>query len=188
MNAPDFPHRRRCTAYRREWARRLIARGNPPGTLVPAYGSPAWCALPESDPARIAAVVLAAEAWAWTRDLLPELPAAVRGDGPSRQGGHTVGDLGFDPLTRPRLTPRPSGGPAAESHDPVRGDGPTRQGEHIDPDLGFDHTPIDPPGNGPVTPGSPDHPGDGPPRQGGHPPDEPPGPGPATPGNQGGQP
>lgn len=184
MNAPDFPHRRRCAAYRREWARRLIARGNPPGPLVPAYGSPAWCALPESDPARIAAVVLAAEAWAWTRDLLPELPAAVRGDGPDRQGAATPGEQAQPtPASEP-----PGDGSATPGSTPVRGDDPPRQGDH-------------PPDGGSAQYDQGQHPdqtasGDGPPGHGFAGYDlrkhsgqvDPPGNGPATPGNQGGQP
>jgi hypothetical protein len=51
---------------RQEWAQRLIARHPSP----PAYGSPEWLELPESHPAKIAAVVIAAECWATDGDEL----------------------------------------------------------------------------------------------------------------------
>ncbi len=44
---------------RRAWAYRFIARVQTP---PPEYGSPAWVALPDSDPRKVAAVVIAAEA------------------------------------------------------------------------------------------------------------------------------
>ncbi|WP_028646664.1 DUF2742 domain-containing protein [Nocardiopsis sp. CNT312] len=80
MPETSRPHVR---SYRREWARRLIARGNTT-TPPPAYGTPAWCALPEAHPAKIAAVVLAAEAWAWGTDPLPEKDQRPTG---SERGG-----------------------------------------------------------------------------------------------------
>lgn len=43
-------------------ARRLLSRV-PAGTVVPRYGSPEWDALPDQDPRRAAAVVIAAECW-----------------------------------------------------------------------------------------------------------------------------
>ncbi len=39
---------------------------------VPKYGSAEWLALPEGDPAKVAAVVVAAECWATEGDELPE--------------------------------------------------------------------------------------------------------------------
>ena len=52
-------HLRRC------WASSLIRRaGKPP----PSYGSPDWLALPEGSPAKVASVVVAAEAWALDGD------------------------------------------------------------------------------------------------------------------------
>jgi hypothetical protein len=53
---------------RREWAQRLIDRAPNP----PAYNSPEWLALPESHPAKVAAVVVAAESWARDGDELEE--------------------------------------------------------------------------------------------------------------------
>jgi len=56
-------HLRRC------WASSLIRRaGKPP----PSYGSPEWLALPEGSPAKVASVVVAAEAWAVDGDDIPE--------------------------------------------------------------------------------------------------------------------
>lgn len=52
---------------RQEWAANLIQRG---GTMVPPYGSPEWVSLPEGHPAKIAAVVVAAESWARDGDDL----------------------------------------------------------------------------------------------------------------------
>ncbi len=52
-------------ARRRRWADSLIRKaGKPP----PSYGSPAWLALPEGSPAKVASVVVAAEAWALDGD------------------------------------------------------------------------------------------------------------------------
>lgn len=53
---------------RQRWARHLIERHSAP----PAYGSPEWLALPEAHPAKIAAVVVAAECWAMDGDELEE--------------------------------------------------------------------------------------------------------------------
>lgn len=53
---------------RREWAQRFIDRAPNP----PAYGSPEFLALPEGHPAKIAAVVVAAESWARDGDELEE--------------------------------------------------------------------------------------------------------------------
>lgn len=52
---------------RQEWAANLIRRA---GDDVPSYGSPEWLALPESHPAKVAAVVIAAESWAMDGDDL----------------------------------------------------------------------------------------------------------------------
>lgn len=51
---------------RREWAQRFIDRAPNP----PAYNSPEFLALPEGHPAKIAAVVVAAECWAVGGDNL----------------------------------------------------------------------------------------------------------------------
>lgn len=53
---------------RRRWAQALISRasGRPP-----RYGSPEWLALPDG-PEKVAAVVIAAEAWASSGDVLEE--------------------------------------------------------------------------------------------------------------------
>ncbi|NRQ51554.1 hypothetical protein [Aeromicrobium stalagmiti] len=48
--------------HRKSWSRALIDKATRP---IQRYGSPEWCALPLDHPNRIAAVVLAAEAWAW---------------------------------------------------------------------------------------------------------------------------
>ena len=66
------------SAARRAWAYGFIRRAR--GRL-PAYGSPEWQALPE--PEKIAACVIAAEAWALTgdrleADLRAELEASQR--------------------------------------------------------------------------------------------------------------
>jgi hypothetical protein len=52
---------------RKRWARRLMTA---PGGPVPAYGTAEWLALPEGDPAKVAAVVRAAECWACDADDL----------------------------------------------------------------------------------------------------------------------
>ncbi|MFC9089462.1 DUF2742 domain-containing protein [Nocardiopsis dassonvillei] len=151
----------RVCAYRREWARRLIARGNPPGTTVPVYGSAAWCALPETDPARIAAVVLAAESWAWQSDPLPPLPVSARGTDPAdhppggadRQGVATPGDQPQQP--KPACPPgsgsaTPDGSSATPgSSDSARGGDAPHQGGHR-----TEETPDHRHGDGPATPGS----------------------------------
>ena len=49
---------------RRRWAQSLIRKAPNP----PRYGSPAWLALPEGSPGKIASVVVAAEAWALDDD------------------------------------------------------------------------------------------------------------------------
>ena len=56
-------------SIRRGWAYALIRRAAYPS---PPYGSSAWLALPEGDSAKVAAVVVAAEAWAQDGDTLPE--------------------------------------------------------------------------------------------------------------------
>jgi hypothetical protein len=53
---------------RQEWAWNLVGRHPSP----PTYGSPEWLALPESHPAKIAAVVIAAECWARDGDELED--------------------------------------------------------------------------------------------------------------------
>jgi hypothetical protein len=52
---------------RRRWAYTLIRRCQKPPAR---YGSRSWLALPEADPAKVAAVVVAAEAWARMGDEL----------------------------------------------------------------------------------------------------------------------
>jgi hypothetical protein len=52
--------REQATTARRAWARVLIRRAPDP----PVYGSPEWLALDDTDPAKVAAVVAAAECWA----------------------------------------------------------------------------------------------------------------------------
>lgn len=59
----------RAAESRSLWAQGLIARSPEP----PPYGSPEWLALPESHPAKIAAVVIAAESWARDGDDLDAL-------------------------------------------------------------------------------------------------------------------
>lgn len=51
------------------WAARLIGAAMKP---IPRYGSPEWLALPEGSPAKVAAVVVAAECWARDADELEE--------------------------------------------------------------------------------------------------------------------
>lgn len=53
---------------RREWAARLIAAA----PAAPSYGSPEWLSLPEGSPAKVAAVVRAAECWAVDGDELED--------------------------------------------------------------------------------------------------------------------
>ncbi len=57
---------------RRRWAYLMIQRCTTP---PPSYGSVEWLALPEGSPAKVAAVIIAAEAWASTGD---ELEAEMR--------------------------------------------------------------------------------------------------------------
>ena len=54
-------------AARRRWAYRLVRRTTTP---APLYGSQKWLQLPEGDPAKVAAVVNAAECWAQAGDDL----------------------------------------------------------------------------------------------------------------------
>lgn len=53
---------------RQRWARCFIDRHPEP----PSYGSPEWLALPESHPAKISSVVVAAECWALDGDELEQ--------------------------------------------------------------------------------------------------------------------
>lgn len=55
---------------RRYWARKLIDKAR--GQEIPPYGSLEWNALPEGDARKVAAVVVAAEAWAQMGDELEE--------------------------------------------------------------------------------------------------------------------
>jgi len=69
VTAPDIITRRR------RWAYSLIRKAAEP---PPTYGTPGWLALPESDPVKVAGVVVAAEAWAQAGDQLePDLRAEV---------------------------------------------------------------------------------------------------------------
>lgn len=68
-----------------EWARRVVVDARQRGA-VPRYGTPAWCGLAPTDPRRLAAVVVAAEAWRtsspahlWGRALLAEETAVLVG-------------------------------------------------------------------------------------------------------------
>lgn len=54
---------------RSRWAAALIAVAEKP---LYEYGSPEWLALPEGSPAKIAAVVVAAESWARAGDELED--------------------------------------------------------------------------------------------------------------------
>jgi hypothetical protein len=54
---------------RRYWARRMIDQAK--GAPLPVYGDATWLTLPEGDPVRVAAVVVAAEAWASLGDDIP---------------------------------------------------------------------------------------------------------------------
>src|SRR3712207_4314741 len=56
-------------ASRQRWAYRMIQRCPTP---PPSYGSPDWLSLPEGSPANVAAVVIAAEAWARSGDQLED--------------------------------------------------------------------------------------------------------------------
>jgi hypothetical protein len=60
--------REQATTARRAWARVLIRRAPDP----PRYGSPEWLALDDQDPAKVAAVVAAAECWAQDGDDLED--------------------------------------------------------------------------------------------------------------------
>jgi hypothetical protein len=60
--------REQATTARRAWARVLIRRAQDP----PRYGSPEWLALDDTDRAKIAAVVAAAECWAQEADDLED--------------------------------------------------------------------------------------------------------------------
>lgn len=67
VNAHTPP--RPWTLARKRWAYSLIRRtASPP----PAYGTPEWLALSDSDPAKVAAVVVAAEAWTGQMDTMAE--------------------------------------------------------------------------------------------------------------------
>ena len=55
---------------RRGWSRRMI--GNAAGLKIPRYGSLEWLQLPEGSVAKVAAVVIAAEAWARVGDDLAD--------------------------------------------------------------------------------------------------------------------
>ena len=57
-------------ARRRRWAAALIRKGRESGTVV-IYGDEDWCRLPQDHPARIAAVVAAAECHAEDGDDIP---------------------------------------------------------------------------------------------------------------------
>ena len=54
---------------RRYWARRMIDRAK--GAPLPVYGDATWLTLPDGDPIKVAAVVVAAGAWAQNGDDIP---------------------------------------------------------------------------------------------------------------------
>jgi len=54
-----------------EWASHRIRAGQAVGQ-VPRYGSAAWLRLGDRDPRKVAAVVIAAEAWRWDSLELPD--------------------------------------------------------------------------------------------------------------------
>lgn len=54
---------------RRDWARRMRTLAAGP---IPSYGSETWLALPEGDGRKVAAVVIAAECWAYGGDELEQ--------------------------------------------------------------------------------------------------------------------
>jgi hypothetical protein len=54
---------------RRYWARRMIDKAQ--GAPLPVYGDATWLTLPEADPVKVAAVIVAAEAWATDGDNIP---------------------------------------------------------------------------------------------------------------------
>lgn len=54
---------------RKAWARALVARCK---TTPPQYGTAEWFALPEGSPAKVAGVVIAAEAWTSDGDNLAD--------------------------------------------------------------------------------------------------------------------
>jgi len=54
---------------RRYWARRMIDKAK--GAPLPVYGDAIWLTLPEGNPVKVAAVIVAAEAWATLGDDIP---------------------------------------------------------------------------------------------------------------------
>ncbi|GAA2097689.1 hypothetical protein GCM10009726_06340 [Nocardioides furvisabuli] len=79
----------------------MIARA--PG--APSYGSPEWCALPESSPAKVAAVVIAAESWARDGDELEERlrheVLALSRANKQAEDGEYVAQMNTSPIRRP---------------------------------------------------------------------------------------
>jgi hypothetical protein len=79
--APLTPQDSASLAYvlpmRPRWSQALIEGTDGP---IPPYGSPAWSALPDDSRAKVASVVLAAEAWR-TRHTRPDFYAPI----PSRR-------------------------------------------------------------------------------------------------------
>lgn len=65
---PTLPAGTDQVRQRQAWARRMIRAATGP---IPCYGSRTWAALPETDRRRVAAVVVAAEAWQQQCDELP---------------------------------------------------------------------------------------------------------------------
>jgi pimeloyl-ACP methyl ester carboxylesterase len=63
-SAPDSTY-----LHRKSWSRALIDKATRP---IERYGSPEWCALPLDHPNRVAAVILAAESWAWDWENLED--------------------------------------------------------------------------------------------------------------------
>lgn len=54
---------------RRYWARRMVDKAK--GADIPTYGEATWLSLPDGDPVKVAAVVIAAECWAQDGDDIP---------------------------------------------------------------------------------------------------------------------
>ncbi|MEV2274346.1 hypothetical protein AB0I72_02055 [Nocardiopsis sp. NPDC049922] len=145
MTASDHHHVR---SYRREWARRLIRRGNTPANPPPAYGSAAWCALPESHPAKIASVVLAAESWAWGNDVLAardRVQGARHGTAPG-DTEHLHGPVCWDWSHALDNHHQDDVDQADDDQDAARGGGPVRQGGGIGSSQG-EHPSPDRPGD-----------------------------------------
>ncbi len=119
-------------AARRRWAYSLIRRATSP---APKYGSAAWCALPDDDPAKIAAALVAAECWATDGDNLEQRLAdemALLRDGFKREEDREYqARYEAHRRTAPRFSTRPFAERRAEqmaAAAPREGDYPGRNG------------------------------------------------------------